>query len=113
MAFVRSRIGRGLEPEQICEELLSHCLASDFMVTGVGCDNMTVVLVCLTPGGAYTALAERCARPPLADAEDSLPTGAEDEGEDEGEGEEEDTERGVDGAEPRASDVVEPGESSL
>ena len=86
---MRSRIGRGLPPELICEELLSRCLASDFMVTGVGCDNMTVVLVCLTPAGSYAALAERCARPPLADGEEADGDEERDEEEEEEEEEEE------------------------
>ncbi|KAF0294962.1 putative protein phosphatase 2C T23F11.1 [Amphibalanus amphitrite] len=104
VAFVRSRIGRGLPPETICEELLSHCLASDFMFTGVGCDNMTVVLVCLTPTGSYAALAERCSRPPLAECEDG------DGEDDEYEEEEEEEERNYDDEDDAEEDEEEDGE---
>ena len=30
---------------------------------GLGCDNMTVILVCLLNGGSYEDLAKKCARP--------------------------------------------------
>jgi protein phosphatase 2C family protein 2/3 len=57
--FVRRRIGLGLEPEAICEELMSTCLAPDCQMGGLGCDNMTVILVCLVNGKTY---AEYCAQ---------------------------------------------------
>ena len=44
--FVNRRIGQGKEPEIICEELMTRCLASDCSMGGLGCDNMTVLLVC-------------------------------------------------------------------
>ena len=50
---------------QICEELMTRCLAPDCQMGGLGCDNMTVVLVCLLNGGSYDELAEKCARPAL------------------------------------------------
>ncbi|KAH9373610.1 hypothetical protein HPB48_014793 [Haemaphysalis longicornis] len=43
--FVRARIAAKMEPEQICEELMTRCLAPDCQMGGLGCDNMTVVLV--------------------------------------------------------------------
>eukprot|EP00112_Aurelia_sp_Birch-Aquarium-sp1_P006300 Seg1698.2 transcript_id=Seg1698.2/GoldUCD/mRNA.D3Y31 product="putative protein phosphatase 2C T23F11.1" protein_id=Seg1698.2/GoldUCD/D3Y31 len=61
--FVRCRIAKKNSPEQICEELLSHCLAPDCQMGGLGCDNMTVILVCLLNGGSYEDLAKKCARP--------------------------------------------------
>ena len=60
---MRTRIGQGMEPEDICEELMTRCLAPDCQMGGLGCDNMTVVLICLTPGGTYTELTRRCAQP--------------------------------------------------
>lgn len=45
---------------QICEELMMRCLAPDCQNSGLGCDNMTVVLVCFTNGQGYDALRERC-----------------------------------------------------
>lgn len=62
--FVRVRIAAKMEPEQICEELMTRCLAPDCQMGGLGCDNMTVVLVCLLNGAPYDELARRCARPP-------------------------------------------------
>lgn len=56
--FVRRRIGLGLEPEVICEELMGSCLAPDCQMGGLGCDNMTVIIVCLLNGKTY---AEYCA----------------------------------------------------
>ena len=51
--FVNRRVGEGKEPEVICEELMTHCLATDCTMGGLGCDNMTVVLVCLLQGKPY------------------------------------------------------------
>ncbi|CAH1776587.1 unnamed protein product [Owenia fusiformis] len=61
--FVRNRIAQRMEPEVICEELMTRCLAPDCQMGGLGCDNMTVVLVCFLHGGTYEQLAERCSRP--------------------------------------------------
>lgn len=41
--FVTENIANGLEPEDICEELMMRCLAPDCQMAGLGCDNMTVV----------------------------------------------------------------------
>ncbi len=51
--FVTRRIGEGLEPEEACEELMTRCLASDCSMGGLGCDNMTVVIVCFLHGKPY------------------------------------------------------------
>jgi len=59
--FVTARIGRNLDPSRICEELMDRCLAPDCQVGGLGCDNMTVVLVCFLHGGPWTRLVSRCA----------------------------------------------------
>lgn len=59
--FVRSRIAGRMEPEEICEELMTRCLAPDCQMGGLGCDNMTVVLICFLHGGTYEELAAKCA----------------------------------------------------
>ncbi|CAG0914279.1 unnamed protein product [Notodromas monacha] len=51
--FVRQRIGKGLEPEAICEALLEHCLAPDLSFGGLGCDNMTAILAVYLNGRPY------------------------------------------------------------
>lgn len=42
---------------------MTRCLAPDCQMGGLGCDNMTVVLVCFLNGRSYEELAERCKRP--------------------------------------------------
>lgn len=52
--FVRRRIIYKMEPVAICEELITRCLAPDCqMGFGIGCDNMTVILVCYLNGATY------------------------------------------------------------
>lgn len=60
--FIRTRIAAKMEPEQVCEELMTRCLAPDCQMGGLGCDNMTVVLVCLLQGNSYEDLANKCSR---------------------------------------------------
>jgi len=57
--FVRRRLSNKMEPEVICEELMTSCLAPDCQMGGLGCDNMTVVLVCFLHGGTYDELCDR------------------------------------------------------
>jgi len=76
--FVRARIAHHMEPDVICEELMTRCLAPDCQMGGLGCDNMTVVLVCfLHPIGAapgdYSELCARCALTAVATADASTP----------------------------------------
>jgi len=59
--FVRNRIAQRIAPEIICEQLMTRCLAPDCQMGGLGCDNMTVVLVCFINGEPYEKLADRCA----------------------------------------------------
>ena len=59
--FCRKRIGNGMYPEEICEELMNHCLAPDCQMGGLGGDNMTVVLVCLLNNKPYEELMAKCA----------------------------------------------------
>lgn len=71
--FVRTRLAQPAKvgdqtntpncPEDICEELMNHCLAPDALM-GTGCDNMTVVLVCFLHGKPYSYLVSRCQKPP-------------------------------------------------
>ncbi|XP_075245417.1 putative protein phosphatase 2C T23F11.1 [Convolutriloba macropyga] len=61
--FCRHRIANQMEPTKVCEELISRCLATECNQGGVGCDNMTVILVCFTHGDTYSHLAKRCSRP--------------------------------------------------
>ncbi|XP_015431164.1 PREDICTED: probable protein phosphatase 2C T23F11.1 [Dufourea novaeangliae] len=66
--FVRTRLiqpkhGTGqenetMDPEEICEELVKHCLAPDTLM-GTGCDNMTVILVCFLHGKPYSHFISR------------------------------------------------------
>lgn len=50
----------GVYPEEICEQLMTRCLAPDFQLSGLGGDNMTVVLVCFLHGRPYEDLKNRC-----------------------------------------------------
>lgn len=52
--FVRYRLQRGVKPSTIIEELLRACLAKS--PGGVGCDNMTVVLVIMKPPAKKSSL---------------------------------------------------------
>merc|ERR1712226_1411363 len=59
--FVTERIGQAMEPEDICEELMTRCLSPNCQLGGLGSDNMTCVLVCLLHEQPYQVLVERCA----------------------------------------------------
>ncbi|KAG0322474.1 Protein phosphatase 2C 2 [Dissophora globulifera] len=48
--FVRKSISEHVALETICEMTMDHCLASDSGMTGVGCDNMTMVVVAILNG---------------------------------------------------------------
>jgi protein phosphatase 2C family protein 2/3 len=65
LEFVRSRIAQQIPPEIICEQLMTRCLAPDCQMGGLGCDNMTVVIVCFLNGEPYEKLAEKCKLAPL------------------------------------------------
>lgn len=41
---------------------MTRCLAPDCQMGGLGCDNMTVILVCFLHGNDYKDLCDRCAR---------------------------------------------------
>lgn len=63
--FVRVRIAQRMEPDIICEELMTRCLAPDCQMGGLGCDNMTVCLVCFLHGKPYEDLIRRCSQPSI------------------------------------------------
>lgn len=65
VSYVRENIASGMEPEEICENLMMRCLAPDCQMAGLGCDNMTVVLVCMLHGSTYVDLTDKCKRPAL------------------------------------------------
>lgn len=51
--FVISRLEQNIEPGLICEQLTTRCIATDYELV-IGCDNMTVLLVCHTRGRSWT-----------------------------------------------------------
>lgn len=57
--FIRYRLGTRMEPEKVCEELMTTCLSPDCQMGGLGCDNMTVILVCFLHGKTWE---EYCAK---------------------------------------------------
>ncbi|CAJ0580820.1 unnamed protein product, partial [Mesorhabditis spiculigera] len=73
--FCRDRLAKGREPQLICEELLNRCLSPDAQMAGLGCDNMTVVLISITKGLDEKAFMEKCSRPsrykPVTDEEEN------------------------------------------
>lgn len=66
VGFIRPRLSHGVSPAKVCEELMMRCLAPDCHANGLGCDNMTIVLVCLLFGQPMSHLQRRCARACLA-----------------------------------------------
>ncbi|KAI8912836.1 phosphatase 2C-like domain-containing protein [Gorgonomyces haynaldii] len=50
--FVSGKIQQGLSLEETCELLVQSCLAQDPMA-GVGCDNMTVIIIALLHGQTF------------------------------------------------------------
>lgn len=53
---------------------MMRCLAPDCQMGGLGCDNMSVVLICLTPASmTYSDLAARCAMPMPTDSATTRP----------------------------------------
>lgn len=62
--FVRYQVAEGKPLQEICEMMCDHCLAPDTSSgAGIGCDNMTVLIVALTHGRTleewYTWVKER------------------------------------------------------
>ncbi|KAG0182365.1 Protein phosphatase 2C 2 [Apophysomyces sp. BC1034] len=50
VSFVRSEIAKRTPLEVICEEIMDHCLATDSDMTGVGCDNMSIMIIGILHG---------------------------------------------------------------
>ncbi|KAI9282675.1 phosphatase 2C-like domain-containing protein [Sporodiniella umbellata] len=69
--FVRQHLAERTRLSEICELLMDHCLSPENDGGGVGCDNMTVIIVGLLQGKSeeawYQWMAERAA-PPKKDA---------------------------------------------
>jgi hypothetical protein len=63
--FIRRRIADEMEPSVICEELMTRCLAPGCQMGGLGCDNMTVILICFLNGKPYKELSAKCRRSPF------------------------------------------------
>ncbi|XP_002127931.4 putative protein phosphatase 2C T23F11.1 [Ciona intestinalis] len=61
--FVREKLAQRMDPEVICEELMNRCLATECAVGGVGCDNMTVLIVAFKQNGSFEELCRKCAVP--------------------------------------------------
>ncbi|KAG0318211.1 Protein phosphatase 2C 2 [Linnemannia gamsii] len=65
ITFVRKGISEKVPLDQLCEMTMDHCLASDSGMTGVGCDNMTMVIVAILNGKTleewYEHIAQRVA----------------------------------------------------
>lgn len=58
--FIRPRIASGTPLSQIAEEILDHCLVPETDTMGIGCDNMSIIIVSL---GAEADVRARCAEP--------------------------------------------------
>ncbi|RKP19299.1 PP2C-domain-containing protein [Rozella allomycis CSF55] len=70
--FVREKIAAGVELDKICEQLMDRCLAPKSMMTGIGCDNMTIVIVGLLQGDTKEKWIQKCSRPSNFHAEPHL-----------------------------------------
>lgn len=71
--FCRLRLADGLTPAAVAEDLSMHCMAPDCSMGGLGCDNMTVMIVCLMPDGRKESVAPRLARPIAVEASRAVP----------------------------------------
>ncbi|KAG5680583.1 hypothetical protein PVAND_010080 [Polypedilum vanderplanki] len=58
--FVIESIAEGKYPENICEELLTYCLAPVCQMGGLGGDNMTIIIVCCLHEKPWENLVEKC-----------------------------------------------------
>lgn len=63
--FVRRGIAAKQELSKICENMMDNCLASNSETGGVGCDNMTIIIIGLLRGKSkdewYEEIAKRVA----------------------------------------------------
>ncbi|XP_034489927.1 probable protein phosphatase 2C T23F11.1 [Drosophila innubila] len=58
LKFCRHRIGQGMQPKKICDELMQYCLTHDDITHLTG--DLTIILVCLLNGKPYSNLITRC-----------------------------------------------------
>ncbi|KAJ9084057.1 Protein phosphatase 2C 2 [Entomophthora muscae] len=54
ITFVREQVAKGITLKQICENLMENCLAPASDYGGLGCDNMTVLIVAILNGKSYS-----------------------------------------------------------
>lgn len=82
VTYVRKGVADKVPLETLCERTMDHCLASDIGMTGVGCDNMTMVIVAILNGKTLEEWYEHIAKRVdvrLGPADDQLrPNGDED-----------------------------------
>lgn len=50
--FVKQKLAAGVPLKAVCEALCDRCMAQDTRGSGIGCDNMTVVIVKIKPARA-------------------------------------------------------------
>lgn len=64
--FVRRGIAAKQDLQKICENMMDNCLASSSETGGVGCDNMTIMVLALLNGKTkeewYDLVADRVAK---------------------------------------------------
>lgn len=64
--FVRRGIAEKQELSYICENIMNHCLAPASDMSGIGCDNMTMMIVGILNGKTkeewYNTISERVAK---------------------------------------------------
>ncbi|KAG1392054.1 hypothetical protein G6F60_012252 [Rhizopus arrhizus] len=48
--YIRQQLAEKTRLEEICEQLMDHCLSPDNDGGGVGCDNMSVIIVAILNG---------------------------------------------------------------
>ncbi|SAM02339.1 hypothetical protein [Absidia glauca] len=74
--YIRVRIGKKQPLETICEAIMDHCLASDSEGTGIGCDNMSIIIVGIlnrrNKEEWYEWMASRVPRSQLDELDDSM-----------------------------------------
>lgn len=68
ITFVREHIAKGLSLKKICESLMENCLAPSSDYGGLGCDNMTVLIVAILNGKSYSEWADAIASKVAASA---------------------------------------------
>lgn len=83
VSFIRKNLQENKSLQKACEDLMDRCLAKDSELGGIGCDNMTVIIVAFLNGRTvpewYDWMALRYGKVgPIYDAEDVKPQKQED-----------------------------------